>query len=109
MQTGAPVGMILAALCGGLLSPVIGWRACFALSVLPALIVIAIRRYLPESDVWVKARTDSPVTQVPGPGIRDFFSRNYRDLLPCACPLGLRDVCLLVRVLVAAGISCPAA
>ena len=89
MQTGAPVGMILAALCGGLLSPVIGWRACFALSVLPALIVIAIRRYLPESDVWEQARTAGPETQAPRPGIRDLFSRNYRKIFCLALVLSV--------------------
>ena len=52
MQTGAPVGMILAALVGGILAPVIGWRACFILSLLPALLVVAVRYTLPESDVW---------------------------------------------------------
>jgi MFS family permease len=89
MQTGAPVGMILAALCGGLLSPVIGWRACFALSILPALIVIAIRRYLPESDVWVQARTAGPGTQASRPGIRDLFSRNYRKIFCLALVLSV--------------------
>ena len=89
LQTGAPVGMILAALCGGLLSPVIGWRACFAISVLPALIVIAIRRYLPESDVWEEARAAGPDTKAPGPGIRDLFSRNYRKIFCLALVLSV--------------------
>lgn len=56
MQTGAPVGIMLAALVGGLLAPVIGWRACFILSALPALMVIWIRRKLPESDLWVERK-----------------------------------------------------
>lgn len=89
LQTGAPVGMILAALCGGLLSPVIGWRACFALSVLPALIVIAIRRYLPESDVWEEARTAGPDTKASRPGFRDLFSRNYRKIFCLALVLSV--------------------
>jgi MFS family permease len=37
---------------GGILAPVIGWRACFVLSLLPALLVVAVRYTLPESDVW---------------------------------------------------------
>jgi len=52
MQTGAPVGVALAALVGGFLSPVIGWRASFMVSVLPAVLVIVIRKRLPESDLW---------------------------------------------------------
>jgi len=90
MQTGAPVGMILAALCGGLLSPVIGWRACFALSILPAVMVIVIRRCLPESDVWEKARAESenkkPVSQS---GIRDLLSGNYRKVFLLALVLSV--------------------
>ena len=53
MQTGAPIGIALASVVGGLISPVIGWRACFFISVLPALMVLFIRRHLPESDIWL--------------------------------------------------------
>lgn len=56
MQTGAPFGIVLASLAGGFLAPEIGWRACFFLSILPALLVVFIRKRLPESDVWVERR-----------------------------------------------------
>jgi MFS family permease len=56
MQTGAPLGIALASVVGGLLSPVIGWRACFFISVIPALLVLYIRKNLPESDVWTSRR-----------------------------------------------------
>lgn len=60
MQTGAPVGIALAAVVGAFLEPFFartfgpswGWRACFLLSVLPAILVIVIRRFMPESDIW---------------------------------------------------------
>jgi len=52
LQTGAPVGVGLAAVVGSVLAPAIGWRATFVVSGLPALLVAAIRRVLPESDVW---------------------------------------------------------
>ena len=52
MQTGAPFGIVLASLVGGFVEPVIGWKACFFVSVLPALLVVYIRKRLPESDVW---------------------------------------------------------
>ncbi len=52
MQTGAPIGVALASVVGGLLLPMIGWRYCFFVSVLPALLVIFIRKNLPESDLW---------------------------------------------------------
>ncbi|HLN97976.1 MAG TPA: MFS transporter [Pyrinomonadaceae bacterium] len=60
MQTGAPVGIALAAVVGAFLEPLFarsfgpswGWRACFLVSVLPAVLVIVIRRFMPESDIW---------------------------------------------------------
>lgn len=56
MQTGAPFGIVLASIVGGFVEPAIGWRVCFFLSVLPALLVVVIRKRLPESDVWVERR-----------------------------------------------------
>lgn len=53
VQTGAPIGVALASVVGGFLAPAIGWRACFLISGLPALLVVAIRKKLPESDVWL--------------------------------------------------------
>ncbi len=60
MQTGAPAGIALATLVGAFAEPFFadhlghawGWRACFFISVVPALLVIHIRRSMPESDVW---------------------------------------------------------
>jgi len=64
MQTGAPLGIALASVVGGFLLPALasafgsewGWRGCFFLSVLPALLVVVIRRFMPESDVWLERR-----------------------------------------------------
>lgn len=56
MQTGAPFGIVLATLVGGFLESSIGWRACFFVSILPALLVVTIRRRLPESDVWAERK-----------------------------------------------------
>jgi MFS family permease len=64
MQTGAPVGGGLAAIVGGFVEPVLaarfgtpyGWRLCFLGSAAPALLVVAIRRLMPESDVWIASR-----------------------------------------------------
>ncbi len=52
MQTGAPIGIALASVVGGYVAPLIGWRFCFFISVLPALLILFIRRHLPESDLW---------------------------------------------------------
>lgn len=67
MQTGAPVGIAVAALMGGFAAPALssafgpdwGWRVCFLLSALPALLVVAIRRFMPESDIW-RAQAKEP-------------------------------------------------
>ncbi len=56
MQTGAPFGIVLASLVGGFLAPEIGWRGSFFISILPALLVIFIRKKLPESDVWIERK-----------------------------------------------------
>jgi len=60
MQTGAPFGIVLASLVGGFLAPSIGWKACFFVSILPALLVVYIRKQLPESDVWLEHRDSLP-------------------------------------------------
>jgi MFS family permease len=54
MQTGAPLGIALASVVGGFVAPAIGWRGAFFISVVPALLVVFIRKRLPESDVWLE-------------------------------------------------------
>jgi putative MFS transporter len=64
MQTGAPLGIALASVVGGFLEPAfsrhfgpdMAWRGCFLVSVLPALLVVLIRRFMPESDIWISGR-----------------------------------------------------
>jgi MFS family permease len=56
VQTGAPLGVLLAAAVSAYLAPAVGWRLTFVLSALPGLaVVIAVLRMLPESDVWQRA------------------------------------------------------
>jgi MFS family permease len=52
MQTGAPLGVALAAIMGSWFAPAFGWRVTFMVSAVPALLVTLIRRHMPESDVW---------------------------------------------------------
>lgn len=59
MQAGAPAGILLASLVGGFFAPIIGWRACFLISVIPAVLVFVIRRYIPESDLWERKSHDA--------------------------------------------------
>lgn len=53
MQTGAPIGIAIAALVS-LLQPHIGWRGCFFVSIIPAFLVVAVRKTLEESDLWAE-------------------------------------------------------
>lgn len=52
IQTGAPLGMGLAAVMGSFFAPAFGWRAAFVVSALPALLVTVVRKKMPESDLW---------------------------------------------------------
>jgi MFS family permease len=72
MQTGAPLGVGLAAIMGSFFAPAFGWRLTFMVSALPALLVTAIRKYMPESDVW-EAHRRQPPTAVTEPR-RDGFA-----------------------------------
>jgi MFS family permease len=54
-QSGAPVGMGLAAIVGSFLAPGLGWRTVFLLSAAPVLALLAWKR-LPESDLWIEHR-----------------------------------------------------
>jgi MFS family permease len=76
VQVGAPLGVFIAAFLAGYVTPAIGWRATFALSSLPALMVaVAVWRWLPESDVWQR-RMD---------GGREWLTREeFRALRPYA-------------------------
>ncbi|MGB5939569.1 MAG: MFS transporter [Rhodanobacter sp.] len=52
LQSGYPCGFFLAALANWLLIDHIGWRGLFVVGALPALLVLYIRRKVPESAVW---------------------------------------------------------
>jgi MFS family permease len=93
MQTGAPFGILLASVVGGFLSPVIGWRSCFFISFLPALIVIYVRKKLPESDVWIKRQKISLTTSIKEKSkFLTLFSASYRKLFIFSLILAIFDM-----------------
>jgi MFS transporter, SHS family, lactate transporter len=55
LQSGYPTGYFMASIVYGLLFPYIGWRGMFMVGVIPALLVLYIRRNVPESPGWSKA------------------------------------------------------
>jgi predicted MFS family arabinose efflux permease len=99
MQTGAPLGIALAAVVGGFVEPAIarnfgpewGWRGCFFLSVLPALMVCFIRRGMPESDVWLERRRGVPTTGQ-RPLLEMFRTPQLRHFFYLAMILSLTDM-----------------
>jgi MFS transporter, SHS family, lactate transporter len=52
LQSGYPCGYLLASIVFALLYPHIGWRGMFMVGILPALLILYIRRSVPESPGW---------------------------------------------------------
>jgi SHS family lactate transporter-like MFS transporter len=59
LQSGYPTGYLLASVVYAELYDVIGWRGMFMISLLPALLVLYIRRHVPESPGWSRERAQS--------------------------------------------------
>jgi len=57
LQSGYPAGYLLASLAYAALYDLIGWRGMFLIGFLPALLVLYIRRHVPESPAWNPGRT----------------------------------------------------
>jgi len=56
LQSGYPMGYLLASVVYGALFNTIGWRGMFMVGALPALLVLFIRRHVPESPAWSAQR-----------------------------------------------------
>ena len=54
LQAGYPSGFLLATLLNAVAYPHVGWRGMFMLGVMPALLVLFIRRNVPESPEWTE-------------------------------------------------------
>ena len=61
MQSAWAIGEILAALITLLVLERFGWRVVFFIGVLPALLVLWIRRHVPEPQIWVERGKQPPV------------------------------------------------
>jgi MFS transporter, putative metabolite:H+ symporter len=51
-----PAGFLMGALLGAFAAPYIGWRGMFAIGLLPALLTLYIRAWVPESPYWLLRR-----------------------------------------------------
>ena len=56
LQSGYPLGYLLASVVYAVLYDFIGWRGMFMVGFLPALLVLYIRRHVPESPGWDRER-----------------------------------------------------
>jgi SHS family lactate transporter-like MFS transporter len=96
LQEGYACGYLLAALVYGLFFDIIGWRGMFMVGVLPALLVLYIRRNVEESPAWHRMRSRprrSLAMLLRGHGLLflyvvvlmtafNFFSHGTQDLYP---------------------------
>ena len=48
-----PIGVMVGSILGAFLAPVIGWRGLFACGLVPALLTLLIRAWVPESPRWL--------------------------------------------------------
>lgn len=79
-NAGWPLGTLLAALFAFYLEPAIGWRATFAVAAFPALLVLWIRQYVPESELWLALKESGQKTEKQEQGqvsLVEIFSRRY--------------------------------
>lgn len=56
LQSGYPIGYLLAALAARFLLPVWGWRSLFIAGACPALLALYVRSKVPESEAWRRVR-----------------------------------------------------
>jgi len=97
LQAGYPSGYLLASVVFGLLHDSIGWRGMFMIGVLPALLVLFIRRNVPESPTWERGRNVTTRPSIAAVLAREwklalymivlmtafnFFSHGTQDLYP---------------------------
>src|SRR4030095_10801934 len=75
MQSAYAIGEAFAALVVAIIQPTFGWRAVFLAGVLPALVVLWIRRKVPEPELW-KARRQRAVRPKLGSLLRGETLRN---------------------------------
>ena len=97
LQAGYPTGYLLAAILYGLAFPHVGWRGMFIIGAFPALLVLYIRRNVPESPAWqaqvrrqghvaiwpvLKRNAGLAVYAVIMMAAFNFFSHGSQDLYP---------------------------
>jgi MFS family permease len=76
VQSSWALGYAAAALVAGLLLRQYNWRVVFFVGILPALVILWIRRKVPESELWQKRHSTGDATPRSAP-FSEIFSRTY--------------------------------
>jgi SHS family lactate transporter-like MFS transporter len=71
LQSGYPSGYLLASVVFGVLYPYIGWRGMFMVGLAPALLILYIRRHVPESPGWDRHAVKTA-------GVFDVLARHWK-------------------------------
>ncbi len=87
LQSGSAFARFFATMAGTMLAPLIGWRAVFVLSALPALIVLLIRSQMPESDIWLRLKNAGRVAMTPWQVIAEMVGPALRKTTAIALTL----------------------
>jgi len=79
-----PCGLLLASLVTGILAPIIGWRGLFIVGAAPALLIVFVRAFVPESPRWLATQgrfeearkslawaLNRPIAEIPPPTAAD--------------------------------------
>jgi SHS family lactate transporter-like MFS transporter len=77
LQEGYPVGYFLAAIAN-LFLPSVGWRGLLAFGVIPALLILFVRRHVEESPTWLARRERA---EHRGPGLLQGLKGHWRRLI----------------------------
>ena len=75
LQSGYPLGYLLAALAARFIEPAFGWRAMFWIGGAPALLALYIRSKVPESEAWKQHR--APTTRA----IVEVVKQNWKSAI----------------------------
>ena len=90
MQSSFAIGYGLAAVVASILLPLVGWRGVFFVGLLPALLTVWVRRYVPEPDAWRQATVGPRGHAAAG------FAELFRTpLLPRTVALTLMNACCM--------------
>lgn len=78
LQGSWAIGYLLAGVASAWIVPIWGWRGLFVAAALPALMVLPIRFWVPESPEWQKG---AKVAQAAGPSLRELLAPGLPKLL----------------------------